>query len=73
MNLTRLALANLRASMYAEAYGNTIQAEETIGTVPTDRGLRVCAECSSCRARCSREMPIAERLRELAGGRWSTA
>jgi predicted aldo/keto reductase-like oxidoreductase len=61
----------MRAYMYAEAYGNTIQAEETIATVPTDRGLRVCAECSSCQARCRREMPISERLREMSG--WSLA
>jgi predicted aldo/keto reductase-like oxidoreductase len=61
----------MRSYMYAEAYGNTIQAEETIGTVPHDRGLRVCAECSSCQARCRREMPIAERLREMSGADWS--
>jgi predicted aldo/keto reductase-like oxidoreductase len=63
----------MRAYMYAEAYGNTIQAEETIGTVPNDRGLRVCAECSSCQARCRRDMPIAERLREMSGAGWSLA
>ena len=63
----------MRAYMYAEAYGNTIQAEETIGTVPNDRGLRVCAECSSCQARCRRNLPIAERLREMSGTDWSLA
>jgi predicted aldo/keto reductase-like oxidoreductase len=63
----------MRAYMYAEAYGNTIQAEETIATVPDERGLRVCADCTSCQARCSRDLPIADRLRELAGARWSTA
>ena len=63
----------MRAYMYAEAYGNTIQAEETIGTVPNDSGLRVCAECSSCQARCRRNLPIAERLREMSGAGWSLA
>jgi predicted aldo/keto reductase-like oxidoreductase len=63
----------MRAYMYAEAYGNTIQAEETIGTVPRDRGLRVCAECSSCQAQCRRDMPIAERLREMSGADWTLA
>jgi predicted aldo/keto reductase-like oxidoreductase len=63
----------MRAYMYAEAYGNTVQAEETIATVPDDRGLRVCADCSSCRARCSRDLPIADRVRELAGARWALA
>jgi predicted aldo/keto reductase-like oxidoreductase len=63
----------MRAYMYAEAYGNTIQAEETIGTVPSHRGLRVCAGCSSCQARCRREMPIAERLREMSSADWSLA
>jgi predicted aldo/keto reductase-like oxidoreductase len=63
----------MRAYMYAEAYGNTVQAEETIGTVPRDRGLRVCAECSSCQAQCRRDMPIAERLREMSGADWTLA
>jgi predicted aldo/keto reductase-like oxidoreductase len=63
----------MRAYMYAEAYGNTIQAEETIGSLPDERGLRVCADCTSCQARCSRDLPIADRVRELAGARWSMA
>jgi predicted aldo/keto reductase-like oxidoreductase len=61
----------MRAYMYAEAYGNTLQAEETIGSVPEDRGLRVCADCASCQARCRRDLPIADRVREMAGARWS--
>ncbi len=63
----------MRAYMYAEAYGNTIQAEETIGSLPQDRGLRVCADCNSCQARCRRDLPIADRVRELAGANWSLA
>jgi len=63
----------MRAYMYAEAYGNTIQAEETIGSVPEERGLRVCADCTSCQARCRRDLPIAERVREMAGARWTLA
>ena len=63
----------MRAYMYAEAYGNTIQAEETIGTLPEERGLRVCADCTSCQARCRRDLPIADRVRELADARWSMA
>jgi predicted aldo/keto reductase-like oxidoreductase len=63
----------MRASMYAEAYGNVVQAEETIATVPAERGLRVCAECASCQARCRRDLPIADRLRGLAGANWTTA
>jgi predicted aldo/keto reductase-like oxidoreductase len=63
----------MRAYMYAEAYGNTIQAEETIATVPEDRGLRVCADCTSCQARCRRDLPIAERVREMSGAGWSLA
>ena len=57
----------MRASMYAEAYGNAIQAEETIATVPEERGLQVCADCPSCQARCSRKLPIADRLQALTG------
>jgi predicted aldo/keto reductase-like oxidoreductase len=63
----------MRASMYAEAYGNIIQAEETIATVAKDRGLRVCADCPSCQARCSRDMPIGDRLRALADANLSLA
>jgi predicted aldo/keto reductase-like oxidoreductase len=63
----------MRAYMYAEAYGNPIQAEETMRTLPEDRGLRVCADCTSCQARCRRDLPIADRVREMAGGRWSMA
>jgi len=63
----------MRAYMYAEAYGNSIQAEETIGSVPQDRGLRVCADCASCQARCRRDLPIADRVKEMAGAGWSRA
>lgn len=63
----------MRASMYAEAYGNAIQAEETIATVPEERGLRLCAACTSCQARCSRDMPIGDRLRALASATVSPA
>ena len=63
----------MRAYMYAEAYGNTIQAEETIGGLPENRGLGVCADCTSCQARCRRDLPIADRVREMAGARWSMA
>jgi predicted aldo/keto reductase-like oxidoreductase len=63
----------MRAYMYAEAYGNTIQAAETIGSLPKERGLRVCADCNSCRARCRRDLPIADRVREMAGAPWSRA
>ena len=63
----------MRAYMYAEAYGNTIQAAETIGNLADNRGLRICADCTSCQARCRRELPIADRVRELAGVNWSLA
>ena len=63
----------MRAYMYAEAYGNTIQAEETIGSLPEDRGLQVCAGCTSCQARCRRDLPISDRVREMAGARWTLA
>ncbi len=63
----------MRAYMYAEAYGNTIQAEETIGSLPEKRGLFACADCSSCQARCRRDLPIGDRVRELADARWSLA
>jgi len=63
----------MRAYMYAEAYGNPIQAEETISILPENRSLRVCADCTSCQARCRRDLPIADRVREMAGARWTLA
>ena len=63
----------MRAYLYAESYGNTKQAEDTINSVPAERGLQVCADCASCQAQCSRSMPIAGRLREMAAADWSRA
>jgi len=63
----------MRAYMYAEAYGNPIQAEETIATLPNGRDLTVCADCTSCGAQCRRGLPIADRVREMAGAPWSRA
>jgi len=33
----------------------------------------VCADCSSCHARCRRGLPIADRVREMTGVPWSMA
>ena len=63
----------MRAYMYAKAYGNAIQAEETIRTVPAKKGLQVCADCGSCTARCVRGLPIADRVQEMSKTGWRSA
>jgi hypothetical protein len=60
----------MRASMYAEAYGNTYQALETLGSIPGERGLAVCTECSTCSASCRRGLPIADRIRDMTASDW---
>ncbi len=55
----------MRAYMYAEAYGNVIQAEMTAEGLPVERGLQVCQSCSSCSASCRRGIEIHERVRGL--------
>ncbi len=57
----------MRAYMYAEAYGNLIQAEVTAAELPVERGLDVCRGCASCSASCRRGIEIRERVRALAG------
>jgi predicted aldo/keto reductase-like oxidoreductase len=63
----RVEIPNLmRAYMYAEAYGNMIQAEMTATELPVGRGLDVCRSCLSCAASCRRGIEIHERVRALA-------
>ena len=63
----------MRAYMYAEAYGNTIQAEQTMAGVPAGRGLSACADCTSCEARCRRGLPISDRVQEMIDTGWRSA
>jgi len=52
----------MRAYMYAEGYGNLVQAELTIDELPEEYGLNVCRDCSACRATCHRGIDIRHRL-----------
>jgi predicted aldo/keto reductase-like oxidoreductase len=56
----------MRAYMYAEGYGNLIQAELTVDELPTAKGLDVCRDCETCTASCRYGINIGERLDTLA-------
>ena len=55
----------MRAYMYAESYGNLLQAEMTAEVLPEDKGLKTCAECSTCSASCQYGIKIYNRLQSL--------
>ncbi len=55
----------MRAYMYANAYGNIIQAKTTVAELPEKRGLNVCRNCSSCSAICRTGINIRSRLQSL--------
>jgi predicted aldo/keto reductase-like oxidoreductase len=55
----------MRAYMYAEGYGNLIQAGITIEELPNNRGLEVCANCSSCSASCRYGINVKTRVAAL--------
>lgn len=57
--------ALMRAYMYAEGYGNLIQAELTINELPTECGLNVCQDCITCMASCRFGINIRDRLNFL--------
>jgi ferredoxin len=53
----------MRAYMYAQSYGNLIQAGTMIAEPPGEKGLNVCRSCSSCLAECRAGINIHSRLR----------
>jgi predicted aldo/keto reductase-like oxidoreductase len=61
-----IAIPNLmRAYMYAQGYGNFIQARSTIAELPGNKGLDVCRDCSGCKASCRRGIDIGSRVTSL--------
>jgi predicted aldo/keto reductase-like oxidoreductase len=61
-----IAIPNLmRAYMYAQGYGNFIQARATIAELPDNKGLDVCRECSDCQASCRRGIDIGSRVSSM--------
>lgn len=55
----------MRAYMYANAYGNFIQARTTISELPEKHSLNVCRNCQSCTADCRTGINIRSRLQSL--------
>jgi len=55
----------MRAYMYAQGYGNLIQASITTAALPEKSGLNVCRDCSSCTATCRNGININSRLKTL--------
>jgi predicted aldo/keto reductase-like oxidoreductase len=59
----------MRAYMYAEGYGNLIQARITAAGLPEKLGLDMCRKCSSCTASCCNGINIDSRLKSLIAER----
>lgn len=55
----------MRAYMYANGYGNLVQAQLTTEELPAGRNLAVCRECGSCAASCPNGITIGRRLKKL--------
>jgi predicted aldo/keto reductase-like oxidoreductase len=55
----------MRAYMYANAYGNIIQARTTVSELPENRSLNVCKDCASCSATCRTGIDIRSRVQSL--------
>jgi predicted aldo/keto reductase-like oxidoreductase len=58
----------MRAYMYAEGYGNLMQAGMTIDGLPAGQGLDICRDCSSCGASCLYGIPVGRRVASLLAG-----
>jgi len=59
----------MRAYMYAEGYGNLIQARITAAGLPEKLGLDMCRDCSPCTASCCKGINIDSRLKSLVAER----
>jgi predicted aldo/keto reductase-like oxidoreductase len=55
----------MRAYMYAEGYGNLIQAELTMSELPPAQSLNACRDCIPCTASCRYGISISERIDTL--------
>jgi predicted aldo/keto reductase-like oxidoreductase len=55
----------MRSHMYAVQYANHALAAETIASVPKNKGLNVCSECSTCVAGCRHSVNIAMKIKSL--------
>jgi len=55
----------MRAYMYAEGYGNWIQAQMTVEELPKNHSLNMCRKCSTCSASCRYGINIPHRVKSL--------
>jgi predicted aldo/keto reductase-like oxidoreductase len=55
----------MRTHMYAAQYANFYQARATLDEIPEGMGLRACASCSECNARCANAVDIPHAIGEL--------
>ncbi len=55
----------MRASMYADGYGNLNEADWALGILPRNRGLAACRNCTECRVGCAHGVPIDRNLQAL--------
>lgn len=55
----------MRASMYAEEYGNLSEAESTLNMLPDHYGLAACRDCSNCPVNCRHGMNISQNVQTL--------
>jgi predicted aldo/keto reductase-like oxidoreductase len=55
----------MRAYMYAEGYGNLIQAEAAVGELTREPGLNACGNCVACSALCPFGINIGARVNAL--------
>jgi len=57
--------ALMRTHMYAAKYGNFVHARATLDEIAANVGLKNCADCSDCSARCANYVGIADNIRDL--------
>ncbi|MDH7512126.1 MAG: aldo/keto reductase [Clostridiales bacterium] len=55
----------MRTHMYLTCYSNPSLASQTLEGVSRSNGLQACSSCDSCRANCSRGVPVVRRIGEL--------
>jgi len=57
--------ALMRTHMYAANYGNFVHARAALEEIAENVGLKNCADCSGCGARCVNHVSIADNIRNL--------
>jgi predicted aldo/keto reductase-like oxidoreductase len=55
----------MRTHMYAAKYGNFVHARATLDEIAANVGLKNCADCADCNAKCANYVGIADNIRDL--------